>query len=73
MKYAVDRIENDIVVLENLSNGNILNVNKCNLPANIKEKDVLIYENNAFKISEEEKKNRIETINEKMERLKNNG
>ena len=71
MKYAVDKIENDIVVLENLDNRKIINVNiKC-LPVGIKETDILKYENDRFIIDDEEKKSRIDLIKEKMEKLKN--
>ena len=36
MKYAVDRIEENIVVLENISSGEIVNEDIKKLPKNIK-------------------------------------
>ena len=72
MKYAVDRIEGSIVVLQNLSNGNVINVDKCNLSQEVKETDILVYENNEFKLDNNEKEKREESIREKMERLRDN-
>ena len=54
MKFAVDKIENDIVVLENLSDNSIIEVPLILIP-NVKEKDIIMYENNTFKFDLEEK------------------
>ena len=72
MKFAVDKIIDNIVVLENLSDGTIIHVSICELPLGIKESDVLILENNIYKLDNNEKENRINILREKMARLKNN-
>ena len=69
MKFAVDKIENDIVVLENLSDNSIIEVSLILIP-NVKEKDIIMYENNTFKFDLEEKEKRELTIKERMAKLK---
>ena len=70
MKYAVDRIENNIVVLENINNNSIREVNINELPNNIKEGTILKYYNKKYIIDTKEEENRRERIQEKLERLK---
>ena len=69
MKFAVDKIENDIVVLENLSDNSIIEVSLILIP-NVKEKDIIMYENNTFKFDLEEKEKRELSIKERMAKLK---
>lgn len=69
MKYAVDRIEDDIIVLENLDNNKIENISKDVLP-NVKEGDIVILENGIYRVDTEEGKKRRETIKTKMDRLR---
>lgn len=61
MKYAVDKIENDIVVLENIENCEIKEVPITELPNNIKEGNILKYENDIF----------IKDVQEEIKRRKN--
>ena len=44
MKYVVEKIEEDIVVLESLENKEKKEVHLFELPENTKEENVLIYE-----------------------------
>ena len=69
MKFTVDKIENDIVVLENLSDNSIIEVPLILIP-NVKEKDIIMYENNTFKFDLEEKEKRELSIKERMAKLK---
>ena len=69
MKFAVDKIENNIVVLENLNDSSIIEVPLILIPT-VKEKDIIIYENNTFKFDLEEKEKRELSIQEKMARLR---
>ncbi len=69
MKYAVDRIEDDIIVLENLDNNKIENISKDVLP-NVKEGDIVILENGIYRVDTEEGKKRRKTIKTKMDRLR---
>lgn len=75
MKFAVDRIVLDTVVLENINTGEIKEVNISELPVDIKESDVLIFEDNIYKQDINEKQNRISLLREKMNKLRggNNG
>lgn len=70
MKYAVDRIENDIAVLENLSDGSILKIKVNLLPTGITERDIVVKSENSFLLNQKEKDNRLRRIREKMDRLK---
>ena len=71
MKYAVDKIIDDIVTLEDVTTGEIINVDISKLPKNIKETDMLILEDGMYKKDDELKKSRLDLIKEKMKRLKN--
>lgn len=70
MKFAVDKIETDIVVLEEIENGELRSENVSNLPEGIKEGDILKYENCTYFLDNDEKLKRINRINEKMRMLK---
>ena len=70
MKYSVDRIINNIVVLENLDTKELLEIDIEKLPKNIKDGTILKLENNQYLLDEITQKTREETIREKMERLK---
>ena len=50
MKYAVDRIEDNIVVLEDINTKEKQEVQKELLPSNIKDGTILIFENNEYKL-----------------------
>lgn len=70
MKYVVDRIENQIAVLESLETKKILNIDKSALPKKVSEKDVLILENGKYVLDDKAKKERLEIIRRKMEMLR---
>lgn len=70
MKYAVDRIENNIVVLENINNNSIKEVSIDELPNNIKEGTILKYYNKAYTIDTNEENIRRKRIQDKLDRLK---
>ncbi len=71
MKYAVDKIVGDIVTLENIETGDIINVNITQFDSGIKETDIVKFENDKYIKDEQEKKSREESIREKMEKLRN--
>ena len=71
MKYAVDRIENNIVILENLNNKEIREVNIERIGFNINEGDILVFKNNRYYKDDKEKKNRISLLQEKLNKVKN--
>lgn len=70
MKYVVDRIENNIIILENLKDKSILEISKDKINFLIKDGDVLYYDNNKFRLDLETKKKRIELIKEKFNKVK---
>lgn len=70
MKYVVDRIENNIIILENLKDKSILEIPKDKINFLIKDGDVLYYDNNKFRLDLETKKKRIELIKEKFNKVK---
>ena len=70
MKYSVDKLENDIVILEEINTGYIKEENISVFNFEIKEKDILLFDNNVYIKDENEKINRINMLREKMNRLK---
>ena len=72
MIYIIDRIENNIAVLENKDTKEIINTPLNKLPSNLKEGNVLKYENNTYTKDTEEENNRKKTILEKFNKLRNN-
>lgn len=70
MKFVVDRIEEDIAVLENIEDKQIVNVRLELLPKNVKESDVLKYNDNKYFLDNNEKQARLDRIREKMQMLK---
>ncbi len=70
MKYAIDKIENNIIVLENLNTKEITNINKNLLSFKVKEGDILVYQNNKYYLDNNEKEKRIKIIKEKFLKVK---
>ena len=69
MKFAVDRIEGEYAILENIETGEKREELLTFLPI-VKEKDILIFEDNLHKKDDAERQRRMEEIREKLERLK---
>lgn len=71
MKYVVDQIVDEIAVLENIETQEKKNVNLSLLPDNIQEQNVVIEETEVkYTLDKKEEETRKETIEEKLERLK---
>ena len=70
-KYAVDRIEGKFAVLENLETNEIKLVELILLPV-VKEKDILIYQDDFYMIDDKERRKRQRLISEKLKKIKNN-
>lgn len=66
---VVDRFEGNIAVCENRQTGEIINIEKSELPGNVKEGDILIKSNNQYTIDYEEKNKIEERINNKVQSL----
>lgn len=67
-KFTVDRIENDKVVLE-CENGDCVALELKSLPKNIKEGDVLCFEENSYFLDKEETEKRRKKIKSLMDSL----
>lgn len=72
MKYAVDRIEENIVVLENLDDKTKIELKKEELPKEIKDGTILVFKDNKYELDLEKEKNRRQSILERFNRLKKN-
>ena len=68
-KYAVDRIEGEFAVLQNLDTKEIKLVELLLLPV-VKEKDILVYQNDLYMIDDEERRKRLENIRERLDKIK---
>lgn len=69
MKFAVDRIEEKYAILENIETGEKREELLTFLPI-VKEKDILIFEDNLYKKDDAKRQRRMEEIREKLEKLK---
>lgn len=64
MKYAVDRIGEDIAVLQNIDDGSIILESISNLPTSLHEGMILSFENDCYLIDnelEDKRRKRIES------------
>ena len=68
-RYTIDRFEGEIAVLENRDTGEMFNVDKKDLPQDIKEGTILKINNNKYEIDIEEQKKVEERIKNKMNKL----
>ena len=69
MKYVIDRIEEDIAVLQDLKSKEMLNINIKELPTNIKEGSFLI-KNKIFKIDKKEEDRRRQELRKRFNKLR---
>lgn len=70
MMYSVDKIENDVATIENILTKELINVKLKDLPNNVKEKDMLIYDGNSYMLDESLKEKRTRMLKDKMELLR---
>ena len=70
MKFAVDRIEENIAILEELESKIKKEVDITQLPNEIKEGSILKYIDNLYQLDAIEEENRRQSIKEKFNRLK---
>lgn len=70
MNYAIDQINEDIVILENIVTGEKIKVNKVKLPFNIQEGNIITLKDEKYILNTEEENIRRERIAEKLNRLK---
>ena len=68
MKYAVDKIEDNIAVLENIDTKEKIEINIKNMK--IKEGDILVYIDGVYVVDVKEREKRYKELREKLDRLK---
>lgn len=70
MNYAVDQINEDHVLLEDVNSGEKIEVNLNMLPKNIKEGNIVTLNNGVYSLDNYQEELRRNRIAEKLERLK---
>ena len=70
MKYSVDRIENNIVVLQDLNTKEIKEINKKNINFKVCEGDILVYSEGKYTKDNNLKEDRLKLIQEKLNKVK---
>lgn len=70
-EFSVDRIEGEIVVLENRENGNRIHVKRDKLPTDTKEGDILKCINGKYSIDKAKTLDETNRIRHKMDNLWN--
>lgn len=70
MKYAIDKIEDNIVILENLETKEKGEISKENIIGEVHEGAIIIKENNIYKTRQTEEELRRKLLREKLEHLK---
>ena len=70
-KYSVDRIEEDIIVLENIDNKEIIEINKSELDFEVVDGNILRLVDGKFVLDKEIDVKRKESLRERLNRLKN--
>ena len=68
-KYAVDRVEGEFAVLENLKTKEIKLVELLLLPV-VKEKDIIVYKDGFYMVDDKERRKRMKLIEQKLKKLK---
>ena len=71
-ELVVDRFEEDIAICEDRKTGKKVEINKSELPQEVKEGNVLKYQNGKYKIDVEKHEEISKRIKEKMDNLWNN-
>lgn len=70
MKYAIDQIEVNIAILENINTKEKKEVNLKNLPPLIKEGMILNFTDSKYEIDKDEEQSRRKRIVDKFNKLK---
>lgn len=68
--YTVDRIENNIIILEDRTTKEMFKEKKEILPNNIKEGDIIDYIDNKYILNSEKTENIKENIRNRFDKLK---
>lgn len=69
-KYSVDRIEEDIIVLENIDNKEIIEINKDDIDFEVIDGNILKLVDGKFELDKCVESSRKESLRERLNRLK---
>ena len=72
MKYSIDRIENNIAILEDINTGEKKEVDISLLPEEIKEGTILSFNDDKYELDLDEEEERRKRIREKFKKLRSN-
>jgi len=72
MKYAIDRIENNIAICQNLETREEVEISLNCLPTNIKDGTIIVFKENKYEIDLNEEELRRRKLRERFNKLKNN-
>ena len=72
MKYSIDRIENNIAILENIDTQEIIEVDINLLPVGSKETSIIKIEDNQYILDTQEEQKRKEDIFSRFNKLRKN-
>ena len=72
MKYSVDRIEGDIVILDNIETNEIIQVKISDLGFDVKEGNIISIDDGKYSLDLNEEVRRKNSLRERMERLRRN-
>ena len=72
MKYSVDRIEGDIVILDNVETNEIVHVNICEFDFEVREGNIVSFVDGRYILDLNEEIRRKNSLRERMERLRRN-
>lgn len=72
MKFAVDRIEENIAVCQNLETKEMMEVTIDKLPKDIKDGTIIMFKDNEYKLDLTEEELRRKKIQERFNKLKSN-
>ena len=70
-KYSIDRIEEDIIVLENIDNKEIIEINKSEIDFEVVDGNILRLVDCKFVLDKEIEVKRKESLRDRLNRLKN--
>lgn len=71
MRFVIDRIIDNIVILEEISTKKKIEVNLDLLPVNVRDGSVLKYDNDCYILDSDYEEKRRKKLREKLNRLKN--
>ena len=72
MKYAVDRIINDIAILENIETNEMCEIDISTLPFSIYEGAIITLKKGVYYLEENEEDKRRKMIEDRFKRLRDN-